>query len=165
MTQPPPSRFRQLVDWRAAVIGALAGAVTFLLVIAVVLPFTTGGSLWSFFRYLASILLGDGILPPPAGFDLGAVIAGLLVHLILSLLYGAILAVVIHRWGLVVGLVGGALFGIAIYAINIFTFTLLFEWFYLLRSWPILLAHVLFGAVAGFVYELLEVERYAPVEP
>lgn len=164
MTQTRTHRFRQLVDWRAAVIGALAGAIAFLLVIAIVLPLTTGGTLWAFFRYLASILLGDSILPPPAGFDITAVLTGLLVHLVLSLLYGAILALIIHRWGLVVGLIGGALFGLAIYAINIFTFTLLFDWFYVLRSWPILLAHVLFGAVTGFVYELLEVERFVPVE-
>lgn len=165
MTQPRTSRLRQLVDWRAAVVGALAGAVTFLLVVAITLPLTTGGTLWAFFRYLASILLGDSILPPPAGFDLSAVLVGLLVHLTLSLVYGAILALVIHRWGLVVGLVGGALFGFAVYAINFFTFTLLFDWFYLLRSWPILLAHILFGAVTGFVYELLEVERFVPAEP
>lgn len=165
MTQSRTTEFRQLVDWRAAAIGALAGAITFLLVIAIVLPLTTGGTLWAFFRYLAAILLGDAVLPPPAGFDPTVVLVGLLVHLILSLLYGAILALILHRWGLLVGLLGGALFGLAIYAINIFTFTLLFDWFYLLRSWPILLAHVLFGAVTGFVYELLEVERYVPVEP
>lgn len=164
MTQSHTTSFRQLVDWRAAAFGSLAGAIVFLLVVAIVLPLTTGGTLWGFFRYLASILLGDAVLPPPAGFDLTAVLLGLLVHLVLSLLYGAILALIIHRWGLIVGLLGGALFGLAIYAINIFTFTLLFDWFYLLRSWPILLAHVLFGATAGFVYELLEVERFVPAE-
>ena len=102
----------------------------------------------------------DGL---PVSFDAGIVMVGLLIHFLLSLIAGAILTTIIHRWGLLVGLLVGALFGLAVYAINFFTFTLLFDWFYVLRSWPILLAHVLFGAVTGFVYELLEVERFVPV--
>ena len=165
MTQSRMTRMRQVVDWRAAIIGSLAGAITFLLAIAMLLPVTTGGTLWAFYRYIASILLGAGILPPPAGFDIVAVLVGTVIHVALSLVYGAILTTIIHRWGLIVGLLGGALFGLAVYAINFFTFTLIFDWFYLLRSWPIVLAHVLFGAVTGLVYELLEVERFVPVEP
>jgi len=164
MTRSPVMRMRQIVDWRATAIAALAGALTFLISLALLLPGTTGGSLWAVLRYIASILLGSAVLPPPASFDPTIVFVGLLVHLLLSLIYAAVLTTILHRWGLIVGLFGGALFGLAIYAINFFTFTLLFEWFYLLRSWPILLAHVLFGAVTGFIYELLEVERFVPVE-
>lgn len=164
MTSSRMTRMRQVVDWRATIIAAIAGALIFLLAIAILLPATTGGSLWAFYRYIASILLGEGILPPPAGFDLRVVLVGTLIHLVLSLIYGAILTTILHRWGLVVGLLGGAVFGLAVYAINFFTFTLLFDWFYLLRSWPILLAHVLFGAVTGLIYELLEVERFVPVD-
>jgi hypothetical protein len=156
---------RQVVDWRATFIAAMVGGLAFLITIAIVLPTTTGGTLWAFFRYVASIVMGSDVLPPPASFDAGVVVVGLLVHFLLSLIFGAVLATIIHRWGLLVGLIGGALFGLAIYAINFFTFTLFFDWFYLLRSWPILLAHVLFGAVTGFVYELLEVERFVPDEP
>ena len=157
-------RVRQLVDWRATVIAGLSGAIVFVLTIVTVLPATTGGSLAAFFRYVASIIFGKDVLPPSTGSDPGVILVGVLLHLILSLIFAAILTTIIHRWGLLVGLFGGALFGLAIYAINFFTFTLFFDWFYLLRSWPILLAHVLFGAVTGFVYELLEVERFVPIE-
>ncbi len=164
MTDSRSVKMRQLVDWRAAVIAALAGGLVFLISLALILPGTTGGTIWAVLRYMASIVMGDEVIPPPASFDITIVVAGLLIHFLLSLIFGAILATIIHRWGLLVGLLGGALFGLAIYAINFFTFTLLFEWFYLLRSWPVLLAHVLYGAVTGFVYELLEVERFAAVD-
>lgn len=163
MTQSRAVRMRQLVDWRATIIAALLGGLTFLLTLAVILPAVTGGTVWAVLRYVASILMGPEVLPPPVSFDAGIVLVGLLIHFVLSLIFGAILTTIIHRWGLIVGLLGGALFGLAVYAINFFTFTLLFDWFYVLRSWPILLAHVLFGAVTGFVYELLEVERFVPV--
>jgi len=164
MTQTRGTLLRQVVDWRATAIAAVAGAVTFLLVITTLLPVNTGGSPWAVFRYLASPLLGRDVLPPPATFDAGVVIVALLVNFVISFIYAAILTTIIHRWGLLVGLIGGALFGMAVYAINFFTFTLLFDWFYVLRSWPVLVAHVLFGAVTGFVYELLEVERFVPIE-
>ena len=164
MTRPRGRMLRQVVDWRATAVAALAGAITFLLVITTLLPANTGGSPWAVFRYLASPLLGRGVLPPPATFDAGVVVVALLVVLVISFFYAAILTTIIHRWGLIVGLIGGALYGLAIYAINFFTLTLLFDWFYALRSWPVLIAHVLFGAVTGFVYELLEVERFVPLE-
>lgn len=164
MSQPRIVEMRQLVDWHATVIASLIGALTFLLTLAIILPAVTGGTVWAVLRYMASIVMGSAVIPPPASFDAVIVLVGLLVHLVLSLLFGAILTTIIHRWGLLVGLFGGALIGLALYAINFFTFTLLFDWFFLLRSWPILLAHVLFGAVTGFVYELLEVERFVPVD-
>lgn len=164
MTQSRTMKMRQLVDWRATIIAALLGGLAHLLSLAIILPAVSGGTVWAILRYMASILMGTSVLPPPASFDAGIVLVGLLVHFLLSLIFGAILTTIIHRWGLLIGLLGGALFGLAIYAINYFTFTLLFDWFYVLRSWPILLAHVLFGATTGFIYELLEVERFVPVD-
>ena len=45
-----------------------------------------------------------------------------------------------------------------------FTFAAWFPWFLELRSSFILLCHVIFGALAGGLYELLEVERFVPVD-
>lgn len=60
---------------------------------------------------------------------------------------------------------GGALFGVAIYIINYYTFTALFPWFFPLRSWLVLATHVFFGAAAGGIYEALEREVYVMDEP
>jgi hypothetical protein len=57
---------------------------------------------------------------------------------------------------MLVSVLGGALFGLALYLINFFTFTTFFPWFYPARNWPFAAVHILFGAVAGGIYELLE---------
>jgi hypothetical protein len=155
---------RQLMDWRAAIIaGIIAGAV-FLLVETAAYAALTGTGVWVPVRYIASIVMGESVLPPPASFDAGVVIVGLFVHFVLSVIYALILAFIIHRWGLAVGILGGALFGLALFAINYYTFSALFPWFFPMRTWIDVVSHVLYGAVAGGVYELLEREVFVPVE-
>jgi hypothetical protein len=114
-------------------------------------------------RRVAAIVLGEGVLPPPATFDLTIFLVALLLHLFLSVIYALVLAFIIHRWGLIVGIVGGALFGLALYVVNYYTFSIFFPWFFPVRSWVDVLSHMLFGAVAGGVYEALEVEEFVPV--
>lgn len=150
----------QVMDWRAAIwAGLLAGATT-LLVLLVAYPLATGGTPWTVLRFIAAILLGSAVLPPPTTFHALAAVTGVIIHLALSVLYVTVLALIIHRWGIIVGVLGGALFGAALFLINLFTFTNLFAWFYPLRSWPFLLLHLFFGALAGGLYELWERDYY-----
>lgn len=155
---------RQVVDWRAAFIAGIVGGAVFLLLNLVLVPAVFGGNAWIVIRYLASILMGESILPPPATFDATATVVALVLHFGLSLVFALILAVITHRWGLIAGIIVGALYGFALYFINMYTFTFFFEWFFVMNSWVFLLTHVIFGAVSGGVYEALEVERYIVVE-
>jgi hypothetical protein len=82
------------------------------------------------------------------------------IHLFLAVIYALVLAFIIHRWGLVVGIIGGALFGLALYIINYYTFTALYPWFFPLRSWIALVGHIVFGGLAGGIYEALERDVY-----
>jgi hypothetical protein len=107
-------------------------------------------------RYLASIVLGAQVLPPPGGFDLVVVITALVVNYGLAIVYALVLAAIIHRWGLLVGIIGGALFGAALYFINLYTLTLFFPWFFSLNSTALLICFIAFGAVTGGVYESLD---------
>ena len=155
----------QIMDWRAALIaGLLAGGLA--LVLRVLLwVLVTGGSFWAPFYQSAAILLGPESLAPVDAPQLGVVAVGALVHMALSIVYALLLAFIIHRWGLIVGIVGGALFGLAIYIINYYTFTYLIPWFFPLRSWLVLATHVFFGAAAGGIYEALERDIYVLDEP
>jgi len=156
-------RMRQLMDWRAAfVAGVIAGIVLLILQLAI-LPVMTGTSPWVTLRLIAAIVLGEGVLPPPASLDAGVLVVALLLHLVFSILATLVIAFVLHRWGLLVGIVGGALLGLAFYAINYYTFLLYFPWFFPMRSWIALLAHVIFGAVAGGTYEALERDEFIEV--
>ena len=142
-------RMRQLVDWSAAVWAGLASGVIFFLLNVFITPFAIGGNAWVIVRLFASVTMGEEILAPPATFHLSALIAAFLTNMIISLLLALLIAYVIHRGGLITGILGGAVLGLAIYGINFYTVTYKFPWLFVLRGWMSIVNHVLFGAMAG----------------
>lgn len=157
----PRPGFRQIVDVRAAVLaGLFAGIAFFLLQMA--LTASLLGTPWVFARMTAAIVLGRSVLPPPATFDAGIVAVAFALHLALSIAYAGLIAFIVHKGGLLRGIIGGAALGLALYAINYWTFAQWFPWFLDLKSGIALVSHVAFGALAGGMYELLEVERFVP---
>ncbi len=152
---------RQLVDWRAAIIAGIAAGAVFLL-LAMFLTAKYVGSLWVVTRLAASVLLGKAVLPPPATFTVGTFVAAAIVHFALSIGFSCLIAFVLHRWGMVVGILGGALFGLSLYFINFNLVSTFFPWFFFVKSWIMLTSHAVFGALAGGIYEALEVERFVP---
>jgi hypothetical protein len=158
------NRMRQITDVSAAIWGGLIAGLAYLIIQIIMAVWLLGSSPWVTFRWNAAIVLGQDVLPPPAGFSFGIVLVGLIVHFALSIIFSLILAFIIHRWGLIVGILGGGLFGLALYAVNYYTFTIFFPWFYPIRNWLMVVGHIVFGAVAGGVYEALEVEEFEPVE-
>ncbi len=157
-------KMRQIMDWRAAVLAGVLSGIVAILLWMTLLAVVTGGSIWTPFHHTAAVLLGEEALTPSQSMDLRIVITGAIVHLFLSIVYAVILAFIIHRWGLIVGIIGGALFGLAIYLINYYTFSILYPWFYPLRSWIAVVWHLVFGAVAGGVYEAFERDIYVVEE-
>jgi hypothetical protein len=84
----------------------------------------------------------------------------LVTHFVLSILFALIIALIFHRWGIVVGLLGGGMIGAVVYFMNYYTFSLIFPWIFPYLSWMLLLAHIFFGALAGALYEVFEDERF-----
>jgi hypothetical protein len=160
---PAKVKIRQVVDWRAAIWAGLISGVVFLIINMLLTKFFVG-SPWVSVRLVASIIMGGRALPPPASFDLDIFLTALAVHIPLSIAFASIIAVILHRWGLLVGIVGGAIFGLALYAINFYTLTFFFPWFFPMRSWILAVSHLIFGACAGGIYEGLEVEKFVPAE-
>lgn len=157
-----PQGLRQVVDWRAAVIAGLVAGVVFLIV-AMAWTQATVGSAWIVPRFVASLVLGPGILPPPATFDATALIVGLLVHLILSVLFGVLIAAVVHRWGMLVAALIGAVIGVTLYFINLYGLSLLTPWIIPYRGTALLVVHMLYGLILGVIYEALERDRFEPI--
>ncbi|TAK12415.1 MAG: hypothetical protein EPO32_08980 [Anaerolineae bacterium] len=156
-------RFRQLVDWRAAAWAGLASGLFSLLVNSALTGIALGNP-WLFVRMNAGILLGVGAVDSTAGFSAGIAVAGALVYLMFSLLFGALVAFIVHRWGIAVGILGGAGIGLALYVLAVYGLSALYPWFYELRNWMMLVSTVVYGAVAGGLYEAWEVEVFVPVE-
>jgi hypothetical protein len=154
---------RQVLDVRAAILaGILAGVVFFVLLCAITAA--TVGSPWVFPRLVAATVLGRGVLPPPATFDPLVVIVALAIHLPLSIASAALIAFVIHRGGFWRGVIGGAVLGLFLYAINFGMLSFIAPWITILTGWIGAVTHIAFGAVAGGTYEALEVERFVPIE-
>lgn len=155
-------RMYQVVDWGAALRAGVIAGLFFLLTNLILPAAIFGVSGWVLIRQIASIALGEAILPPPATFVGSGLVVALCIHFVLSIAFAMLIAYVVHRGGMITGIVGGALLGLALYAINVYSLTVIYPWFFTMRNWVFLLSHVLFGALAGGIYEALEEEIFVP---
>ncbi|WP_075879850.1 cation:proton antiporter [Vreelandella massiliensis] len=144
-------RFEASAWGMAAIAGVVAGVVFLILKMALVLLFQQVGP-WVPVRMMAAIGLGPEVLPPPAGIALDVGLAAMVVHFTLSLSYAWLLAPFLEGIGLFKGILRGSLFGLLIYAVNFYLFTVLFPWFLQARTWDTIVAHLVFGAVLAMSY-------------
>jgi hypothetical protein len=103
-------------------------------------------------RLAAAIVMGRSVLPPPATFQWSVMLAATGVHFALSICYGLILAPVLSRLERWYALSAGALFGLLLYAVNMYGFTEIFPWFEASRDWITVAAHTAFGISAAVLY-------------
>ncbi len=141
------------VSLRAVVIAWLAGATVFLITNLVLMPVVLDMNAGVILRYIASLVMGRDVLLRDSNTSL---VVGVVVHYALSLVFTLVIVLVIFRWGLLVGIIGGAILGLAIYGINLYFTTLFFDWFFAVNNSVLLLSHVLFGATVGGVYEMFD---------
>ncbi|MFT6445807.1 MAG: putative membrane protein YagU involved in acid resistance [Afipia broomeae] len=153
------------VDWKAAILAGLIAGVVFLM-IEMILVAVTSGSPWGPPRMMAAMVMGEGVLPPPATFDVMIMMVAMVVHVILSILLAVVFAWVLSRWRLSAGAavaLGGA-FGLLVYLVNFYPVAaILFPWFAMARNWISIISHVAFGAVLAWAYlALARRERGVP---
>ncbi len=143
------------LDLRASLIAGLAAALVSL-VAGMGILYGLHENALMLPRLIATIALGSDALDPGQVSDAQALGVGLAVHLGLGLAFSLLISITLHRWGFWVGLIGGGLFGLALYFINTYTMSRFFPEFEYFRSWFLLGFHVLFGALCGGIYEALE---------
>jgi hypothetical protein len=141
------------LDGRAVLIAGLGGGTIFLLTILLFTPTVLGVNASLILRYFASLLMGSEVITDGNSATL---LVGVIIHYILSVIFALIIAIVIHRWGLLIGILGGALMGLAIYAINYYTMTVFFPWFFAVNNIVIVVGHMVYGAVTGGIYETFD---------
>lgn len=142
------------LNWKAAIWAGLVAGIVFIMLEMALIVIFQGDSPWGPPRMMAAMVMGEGVLPPPATFDLIIMMVAMMIHLMLSIVLAAILGFGISRSGsgLVAATAVGALFGIAVYVVNFYVFTAVFPWFAMARGTINFVAHGVFGAVAGAVY-------------
>jgi hypothetical protein len=148
------------VDWSAAVWAGVVSGAVFMMLEMIMVPLFMDGSPWGPPRMIAAIVMGDGVLPPPASFDLTILMVAMVVHFVLSVVFAMVLALLIARLGAGPALAVGAGFGLALYLVNFYGMTAIFPWFAMARNWVSIFAHAMFGVIAAWWYK----ERAHPVE-
>ncbi len=152
LTSTDRSRW-QGVDVKVALFaGLIAGVVDLALLAAI--AWAQGENVWVNMRMTAAILMGPGVLPPPATFDALLFIVSTIVHFGLSLDLRLDRRVVRAQVQLAIGLMIGVAVGFGIYLVNYYVFApLLFPWLTMSRSGMVpTLIHPVFGMIAAATY-------------
>lgn len=151
-THPPaaPGRWQErgrIDPAMVLLVGLVAGVVA--AVVQIVLWWLAGMALPEMFfrdvRLTAALVMGSGVLPPPSTPQWDVLLVATLIHFTLSTAYALIPAHLAGRLRSGPTLVVGASYGLVIYLVNLYGFTLLFPWFAVARDWVTLVTHLVFG--------------------
>jgi hypothetical protein len=140
-------------DWRAGAWAGIIAGIVFMMAEMLMVALFKGESPWGPPHMMAAMVLGKGVLPPPADFNMTVMMAAMAVHVPLSIVYGLVIGWLIHRLQAAVALAVGAVAGATIYFVNFYPIaTAAFPWFAMARGTISLAAHALFGIVAAGAY-------------
>jgi hypothetical protein len=156
------------VKWSAAVYAGVAAgilATVAQIVLWSVLTDAFPAILFKDARFAAAIVMGRGVLPPPASFDSRVMLVATLVHFALSIAYALILSGLISRLRTPAALFVGAAFGLCLYLVNMHGFTVFFPWFDATRDWITVVAHVTFGVTSAAAYKNLSDQQWIRARP
>jgi len=156
----------QGINWRAVIWSAIIAGLVFLMLEMVLVATIGGGSPWGPPRMIAAMVMGKGVLPPPATFETVPMLVAMLVHFATSLAYAVILGWIIssRNLGLGMSILVGALFGLLLYVVNFYVFTAIWPWFAMARGMISIFAHVMYGLVLGWAYHALAARHVAVTE-
>lgn len=147
--------------WIPLVGAALASGLVFLVVQLGLSAAVMGQSIWAPVRMIGALVLGQGVLPPPATFELGVFLTAVVTHFVLAFIYTTIGSLVVRARGVPII---GALLGLVLYLVNFHVLTAMFPWFAAARGWISVVSHILFGVTAAWTYVELR-RRREPITP
>jgi hypothetical protein len=153
--------YRQIFDVRASVIASVVGVIAFWLTM-MALDSRSLSAPWFTTYAAATLISGPEALASPTVFNMTTALSGLAVYLGLGLVFGIVISALIHEFGLIVGIIGGAVLGFCTYVLLYYIATN-YGFSHDLAKFaraPLEVGHVVFGAVVGGVYESLERARY-----
>lgn len=141
---------RRSVRWTAALAaGVVAGVV--LLILPYGLPWVVSGIIDPAIMG-RQVYAGEGVGPGQR------LLVGLL-HMLVAIAYGFVIAPIVHRLRPLLAFVAGALAGAGLYAINYFVFAAFFPSFAGQYEAGTIVAHLVFGALAAGAYKGLAPRR------
>ena len=154
------------MDYKAVLLAALIAGIVFMMLEMVLVATIGGGSPWGPPRMIAAMVMGKGVLPPPATFELITMLVAMMVHFTTSIVYAAILGWIIssRNLGLGMSLIVGTLFGLLLYLVNFYVFTSVWPWFAMARGMISVFAHAAYGFTLGWAYHRLTLRHASVIE-
>ncbi|HEU5100984.1 MAG TPA: DUF6789 family protein [Roseiflexaceae bacterium] len=162
-TRPAVSPLPDVMGLGGALAG-LAGGLA-MAIVAAIISASMGQDIWHESKRIAAIVYGPAALAAP-GFDLGPVLVGSLIHLLVSAVLGAIFGIVTRRWlGLTsdfgTPVLAGLIYGMMIWLVAYFIVLPVLNPALLEVYAPaFIIQHVVYGIVTGLVYMWLRPQPY-----
>jgi hypothetical protein len=153
--------YRQIFDVRASVIASIVGVIAFWLTM-MAFDARSLSAPWFTTYAAASLISGPEALASPTLFNLTTALSGVAVYLGFGLIFGIAISALVHEFGLIVGIIGGAVLGFCTYVLLYYIATnygFSHDLAKFARS-QLEVGHAVFGAVVGGVYESIERARY-----
>lgn len=143
---------RRRPDARAALIAGLVGGMLLFILLQLFATTVFDEPFWRLPRLIAAMVRGPDAIEPDDEPDQALLLIAIALWTSLSLLYSLALACLLTDIPRQYAAWTGLAFGAALYFINFYGFTTLFEWFTPYRTLDTLVAHALFGATTALVY-------------
>lgn len=140
------------ISGKAWVLAGLAAGVVFLVLELLAMRFVLGAHPGVLIRMIAAITQGSAVLPPPVTPDVSVTLAAVILHFVMSLVYALLFAFLAKGRSLRSATLLGVGYGLVLYVVNFYGFTMLFPWFAQARDWSAVVTHLIFGGVLGALY-------------
>jgi len=150
---------KRITRWgKGAFAGLIAGAL--MITVEMFLMEALGqGNIWDPVRLSASITLGNRAVSTSTPFTFDIFFVGMLMHFVLSIWYAVVLGMLIRRRKPVTAMLMGAGFGLLMYWFHFYGLTAFYPWVANWRNWIVVVAHLIFGISAAWVYSHLHVRQ------
>ncbi len=145
------------LNWKAAIIAGLVAGLVFMMLEMVLVGTIGGQSPWGPPRMIAAMAMGEGVLPPPATFNMAIMMVAMMIHFPMAIALAAVLGWAISHWrmNLMTSLIVGTIFSLVFYFISFYIMTAVFPWFAMARGGIAIFAHAMFGLVLGWTYHAI----------
>ena len=144
------------IHWSAATWASVIAGLVFAALEVVMVPLFQGKSPWAPLHMIGAIALGPGAMASPETFDVGIIATAVVVHIVLAVIYGVILAYIIMKMDMGTAVLVGGVYGLALYFINFYGFTKWFPWFADARDWISIFTHIVQSALVAYFYKVIE---------
>lgn len=141
------------IDLKSVVYSGIVAGIIFLMAEMLMLAMA-GQSPFGPPRMMAAMVMGKDVLPPPATFEIGIMMAAMMVHFIISVIAAAVFGIIYKMLSrsIIAAMILGAVYGLGFYFFAFYVMTGIWPWFEMARGTISIIGHILFGVALGATF-------------